>query len=218
MLQKFIMTASLMAFSGIALGCSPFVAADLITCFSPDASMQQPITFCWINPPSGSTFAWQVCFNDTIVAPSTTNPLTFFPTQPGEYTIFGQLFNSNGDQISGIADFGAFATLPPMVNVSDQCICTGSKLTLPILVESDPDTPILCTPDTAQVIVTGPECFSFISSELPLPAALLVDVTEFANAATAGCYFVTVIDSNGCTVVNQPVRVIVANCCPTQNS
>lgn len=188
------------------------IGGNLNVCFTGDPATQQPITVCWTGLPAGINFTFVWLVDGTTPPNNTTNPFVYFPTTAGAHYIEAQVFRPNGTLA---ADFGCIqgnANLAPTVTVQDQCVCTGGNVVFTISAQSNSNN--CCSTDTAQLFVSGPNCF-FFSSSIPLDnTPIQVPVADFASAENAGCYFVSVIDSNGCAVVNQPVRLVVVPCCP----
>lgn len=184
---------------------------NLNVCFTGNPDTQEPISVCWNNLPAGFTFTFSWTVDGETPPNNTTNPFLYYPTSAGPHFISSTVF-VDGEKIGGFTCVQGNANLAPTITVQDQCVCTGANVIFTISALSNSNNS--CLTDTAQVFVSGPNCFTF-SSSIPLDnTPIQVEVTDFARSENAGCYSVTVIDSNGCIVVNQPVKVVVVPCCP----
>jgi hypothetical protein len=210
MCNKFVsiisLTVSIMITTAITASEQVSICGNPNVCFSGGA-LQQPINLCPVGISDGDTVSWTVNgapFNETI--------LSYTPTRAGAIDVV--LF-VNGTAVDA---FQGFASLPPTINALDQCVCIGGDLTFSITA-SPSDQNACCTQNSALLLVTGPDCFSF-SGFIPVDGTTIVnvDVTQFATPLQAGCYFATLIDQFGCVVANQQIRAIIVPCpCPSPN-
>lgn len=97
--------------------------------------------------------------------------------------------------------------------MQDRCVCKGAELVLEVVAKAQ--TTSCCTAQPAQLLVTGPGCFTYQSSITLDGTPVGVTVTNFATETNAGCYYATVVDQNGCISTNfdKPARVVVVPCC-----
>ena len=137
---------------------------------------------------------------DCCTDPCTDQCITFTPSTSGTCTVAVTNHITGSTQLACVS---YTVTPPPTVTMKDVCLCMGQPLILEVTVT---------TADQAEVIVTGPLCFNY-STTVTGTTTLDIPVNKAATDCHAGCYFVTVIDVNGCIVGNVPIRVIVCPCC-----
>lgn len=152
-----------------------------------------------LNPAHTYTFAW------SCLSRSDTDTISFIPTENGQCSVTVTDLTTNCAQTNSIC---YTVTTPPVLEVPDVISCSGKDLILEVSATS-------ASSSQGQLFVTGPGCFSFTApialNGIPYP----VLITDYAKPLFAGCYFATVVDSNGCIATNldNPTRVILCSCC-----
>ena len=152
-----------------------------------------------LNPAHTYTFDW------SCLPQSDTDTITFIPTENGQCSVTVTDLTTNCTETNSIC---YTVTTPPVLKVPDVISCSGKDLILEVSATST-------SSSQGQLFATGPGCFSFTAPIALNGISYPILVTDYAKPLFAGCYFVTVVDSNGCIATNldNPTRVILCSCC-----
>lgn len=204
---------------------APVVLTDLTPkfdiCGKANVCLGQAINLCVVFP-AGDTdtysFVWTV---NGVDQQNDQAQFTYQPTltEPGTVEICVTVTDQTTGGCSTTCCILATVNAAPQITMADECVCTGGSLIFEVCATQDTVNcclPIIKSPASATLIVTGPACFSFESPISLNGPCVTVKVSDFAGFENGGCYYATVVDQNGCigTNIGAPARAIVIPCCP----